>query len=155
LTISQTSKKILVSWIVVAIFCAISFLIPTGYYELYATFVSLLIFSLYIYTLKLFNEKFSDVESKLWMVPLAYSLMLLILSLSYSFPVQYLKAVEANIGTFEAFYYCLITLTTVGYGELHPAGYTGQILSASMALVGTAHMIMFISILVGNLKKNG
>jgi len=155
LKISQTSKKMMGSWIVVSIFCAISVWIPAGCYELYATFTSILIFSLYIYTLKLLNENFSDVESKLWMAPLLYSVILIIFSMLYGLPVMFLEAVKLNIGTFEAFYYCLITLTTVGYGELHPAGYSGQILSASMALVGTTHMIMFISILVSNLKKNG
>ena len=152
---SQTSIKNIGSWSVVLIFCAISVGIPAGYYEFYASFTSILIFSLYIYTLKLLNENFSDAESKLWMVPLLYSAILITFSMLYSLPVMFLEAVKLNIGIFEAFYYCLITLTTVGYGELHPAGYKGQILSASLALVGTTHMLLFISLLVSNLKKNG
>jgi potassium channel LctB len=155
LTISQTSKKNIGCWAVVLVFCAISAWIPAEYYKLYGTFVSVLIFSSYIYTLKLLNENFSDIESNLWMVPLLYSVILIIFSLFYCLPVMLLDGVKVNIGAFESFYYCLITLTTVGYGELHPSGYTGQILSSSMALVGTTHMIMFISILVSNLKKNG
>lgn len=152
--VSQTSKKNIGCWVVVLLFCTISAWIPAEYYKPYATFVSILIFSSYIYTLKLLKENFFDVESKLWMIPLLYSATLITFSLFYCLPVILFDAVKINIGIFEAFYYCLITLTTVGYGDLHPSGYTGQILSSSMALVGTTHMIMFISILVSNLKKN-
>lgn len=105
--------------------------------------------------MKLLNENLSDVESKLWIAPLLYSVILILMSMFYCIPVMLLDGVDGNFGTFESFYFCLITLTTVGYGEFHPSGYTGQILSSSMALVGTIHMIMFISILVSNLKKNG
>lgn len=153
--ISQTSKKNIGCWAVVLLFCTISAWIPAGYHDYYATFLGVLIFFSYIYNLKLLTENFSDVDSKLWITPLLYSATLTLFSLFYSLPVILLDAVKFNIGNFEAFYYCLITLTTVGYGELHPAGYKGQMLASSMALVGTTHMIMFISILVSNLKKNG
>lgn len=150
--ISKAGWKFILCWILVAAFSAVSVLLTAERYEIYATFLSVLIFSSYIYTLKLFIQNFSDLKDKLWVVPLIYSAMLVFLSIFFSMPVMWLEGTNIKTGIFEAFYYCLITLTTVGYGEFHPAGYRGQILSSSMALVGTTHMIMFISILVSNLR---
>lgn len=149
---SVTAWKLIICWILVALFCVISVLIAPSMRNFYATFLSVLIFCSYIYNLKLFNDNLSDAANKTWIVPLIYSLVLLLVSVFYSIPVRWLEGVKENFGVFESFYYCLITLTTVGYGEFHPSGYAGQVLSSSMAIVGTIHMIMFISILVSNLK---
>lgn len=152
--ISKALKKFAMCWLVVLVLSWASVFFPVTVYEYYATFISILIFCIYMYSLKLFSENFYDVASKVWMVPIVYALMLVIMSMAYSLPVVLLDGVKPNFGNFESFYYCLITLTTVGYGELYPSGYVGQILSSSMALVGTTHMIVFISILVSNLKND-
>jgi voltage-gated potassium channel len=39
---------------------------------------------------------------------------------------------------FEAFYMTLITLTTVGYGEVHPLSFHGRVFTSFLMLVGVA-----------------
>jgi hypothetical protein len=53
---------------------------------------------------------------------------------------------------FNAYYYTVMTLTTVGYGEFTPVGFNGKLLSIFTSVLGTAHMVIFISLILGKLK---
>jgi voltage-gated potassium channel len=150
--ISKALKKMLITWFVVLAFCSMSYFLS---YDFYAVFISVLIFSAYIFNLKLFDNNFTDKSEKLWAVPLLYCIVLILVSLVYAIPVLFFNAIKPSATAFESFYFCIITLTTVGYGELSPNNFSGQVLSISMALVGTVHMIMFISILISKLRKDG
>ena len=49
---------------------------------------------------------------------------------------------------FEGFYMTLMTLTTVGYGEVHPLSLLGRIVASSLMLGGVAAVFISIGILV-------
>lgn len=54
---------------------------------------------------------------------------------------------------FEGFYMTLMTLTTVGYGEVHPLSFSGRIVAASLMLGGVAAVFVSIGVLVDFIIK--
>jgi len=53
----------------------------------------------------------------------------------------------------DTLYFSLITMTTVGYGDLTPAGDVPKMLAASEALVGQMYLVTAVALLVGNLGR--
>ena len=155
-------KVLIIVWILVVSLSECSSNIKSmshEYVDAYGIFLGIVFLCAYIYTYKFILENFSDTHENQWLSLVLYSLLTILLALGYSIPVAELHAVKEGTKTkidmemFEASYYSLMTLTTVGYGEFHPSGKAGQALSASMSIVGTLNMITLISTLVGNLKK--
>jgi len=54
---------------------------------------------------------------------------------------------------FDAFYMTLMTLTTVGYGEVHPLSLGGRIIASSLMLGGVAIVFVSIGVLVDVIVK--
>jgi hypothetical protein len=54
----------------------------------------------------------------------------------------------------ETLYYSLITLTTVGYGDLTMRSEVTRIMSAMEALLGQIYLITAVALLVGNLGRS-
>ena len=54
---------------------------------------------------------------------------------------------------FEGFYMTLMTLTTVGYGEIHPLSLSGRILASALMLGGVAVVFISIGVLVDLIIK--
>lgn len=54
---------------------------------------------------------------------------------------------------FESFYMTLMTLTTVGYGELHPLSVGGRLVASALMMAGVATVFISIGILVDVLIK--
>jgi voltage-gated potassium channel len=54
---------------------------------------------------------------------------------------------------FEGFYMTLMTLTTVGYGEVHPLSMAGRIVAAALMLGGVAAVFISIGVLVDMIIK--
>ena len=54
---------------------------------------------------------------------------------------------------FDAFYMTLMTLTTVGYGEVHPLSLAGRIVASSLMMGGVATVFVSIGILVDMIIK--
>src|SRR6188508_2449721 len=54
---------------------------------------------------------------------------------------------------FEGFYMTLMTLTTVGYGEIHPLSFSGRILASALMLGGVAMVFISIGVLVDIIIK--
>jgi voltage-gated potassium channel len=54
---------------------------------------------------------------------------------------------------FEGFYMTLMTLTTVGYGEVHPLSFSGRIVAAALMLGGVATVFISIGVLVDFIIK--
>ena len=53
----------------------------------------------------------------------------------------------------ELLYFSLVTLTTLGYGDITPLGAVARIWSALEALVGTLYLAVLISRLVGIYRR--
>jgi voltage-gated potassium channel len=54
---------------------------------------------------------------------------------------------------FDAFYMALITLTTVGYGEVHPLSFHGRMFASFLMLVGVATVFVSFAILGDTLLR--
>ena len=56
----------------------------------------------------------------------------------------------------DAFYFSVITVTTVGYGDIHPVTHIGKIFTAIYALVGQGLLISLLAIIHSkrNQKRN-
>lgn len=54
---------------------------------------------------------------------------------------------------FDAFYMALITLTTVGYGEIHPLSFHGRLFASFLMLVGVATVFVSFAILGDTLLR--
>jgi voltage-gated potassium channel len=54
---------------------------------------------------------------------------------------------------FDAFYMALITLTTVGYGEIHPLSFPGRVFASFLMLVGVATVFVSFAILGDTLLR--
>jgi hypothetical protein len=46
----------------------------------------------------------------------------------------------------EAFYFCVATLTTVGYGDLHPTSDASRLFTAFYALAGVGFILTFVTV---------
>ena len=54
---------------------------------------------------------------------------------------------------FDAFYMALMTLTTVGYGEIHPLSFRGRLFASFLMLVGVATVFISFAILGDTLLR--
>jgi len=54
---------------------------------------------------------------------------------------------------FDAFYMALMTLTTVGYGEVHPLSFPGRVFASFLMLVGVASVLVSFAILGDTLLR--
>src|SRR3981081_2941359 len=54
----------------------------------------------------------------------------------------------------DAFYMTIITISTVGYGEVHPRGAPGRIFSMALIMVGVATMLYGIGVFAEALADN-
>src|SRR5215813_8370731 len=54
---------------------------------------------------------------------------------------------------FDSFYMTLITLTTVGYGEVHPLSHDGRVFASALMLVGVTTLFVSIAILGESLLR--
>ena len=54
---------------------------------------------------------------------------------------------------FDAFYMTLMTLTTVGYGEVHPLSFPGRVFASFLMLVGVASVLVSFAILGDTLLR--
>ncbi|WP_162097776.1 potassium channel family protein, partial [Vibrio anguillarum] len=89
------------------------------------------------------------------MVPTIYITMLVIVGVLFSTILLGMNSflnTGKYIPAFKYFYYCIISLTSVGYGDLSPGNDADRIVAIAMSLVGTLHMIIFISVIVSKLN---
>ncbi len=121
----------------------------------YALVSSVLIIAHYIYIVFRLETTLSKAHRfDMLMVPFIYMLMLVIIATLFSISLTSINSfldTGKSISSFDYFYYCMISLTSVGYGDLSPGTTADKIFAISMSLLGTLHMVMFISVVVGKL----
>ncbi|EKO3573721.1 two pore domain potassium channel family protein [Vibrio metschnikovii] len=62
---------------------------------------------------------------------------------------------DGNVkNAFDAIYFGIISLTSVGYGDIHPINTVGKIISITMSILGSIHMIMFIALVLDRITDN-
>jgi Ion channel len=62
---------------------------------------------------------------------------------------------EHSLGSFDAFYFSFITLSTVGYGDITPMTHIARTLAMTEAMTGTLYMAVLISRLVALYTSQG
>ena len=94
-------------------------------------------------TLKLFQTFFSILRKEEMRALL--SVMLITLTIG-TFCFSFLE----KVSLFDSFYWSFITLTTIGFGDIHPVTVLGKLFTILYATFGLGIMSIFISILVKN-----
>ena len=112
----------------------------------------------YIWFLNFLRKYLNEEKDRFWLVPVMYSFMVIVIAGLFSLLVGdigrlYLAEKMTGDVWLIHFYYCVMSLTTVGYGDVRPIGESGYILSIYMSLIGTVHMLMFIVMLMEKLKQ--
>lgn len=82
--------------------------------------------------------------------PIVYARLFLVLIPLYAvaftlLPDSSLQLNNDNSGFFSYFYFSVITITTVGYGDITPVGNLGQLLAASESLLGIILIGLFLN----------
>lgn len=101
----------------------------------------------------------SDLFSK----PRSYKRSMLLLFLNYveiifAFAVLYSCGNYLNkpfINSFDAIYFSIITLSTIGYGEFYPVTLVGKILASSQAILFLFFAILFLNFFTTKIKGKG
>jgi len=56
---------------------------------------------------------------------------------------------DRTVASHEFMYFSLVSITTVGYGDLTPNGPVGQLVATSEAVIGQVYLVTFVAMLVG------
>ena len=75
----------------------------------------------------------------------AYRILELIQPGSFSAP----QALNPGSGDFSFLYYSLVTLTTLGYGDITPATTAAKVFSSLEAVIGQLYLVITVAWLVG------
>ena len=81
----------------------------------------------------------------------------LLIAIAYCYLYLYVDAVTDNdffgeeraVGSWEFMYFSLVTITTLGYGDLSPDTAVGGLLATSEAVLGQVYLVTFVAMVVG------
>jgi hypothetical protein len=81
----------------------------------------------------------------------------LLIAIAFSFLFSFLDGVfddgffrgDEPIASDDFMYFSLVTITTVGYGDLAPSAPIGRLLATSEAVIGQVYLVTFVAMLVG------
>lgn len=81
----------------------------------------------------------------------------LLIAIAYCYLYLYVDAVtgesffaqERAIASWEFMYFSLVTITTLGYGDLSPDSSVGGLLATSEAVLGQVYLVTFVAMVVG------
>ena len=104
-----------------------------------------------------FIDKFlKATRAEFWKIPLLYVSLTVYLAMVF---VMVLTQFEVSLhdtkvmGTYDYLYFAIITLTSVGYGDLTPQNDIGQQISIAMALIGSGHMLVSVALLLDKINQ--
>jgi voltage-gated potassium channel len=92
-------------------------------------------------------------RDKKYEITLLSMIVLMALAISSAMFYQYEYANDKIHSYFDAFYWAVITMGTVGYGDITPDTYTGKVISIILVFVGLSILAMFTSIITTGLEK--
>ncbi|HHF2903022.1 TPA: potassium channel family protein [Vibrio diabolicus] len=153
----NNTKKLLFVFVVFAVAYGVSLYFMDSWGTVGPTVIGVSILAVYVYLISYLYFNLEVQSHHFWQVPVFY--VFLMIAISYAFvPVLYEYkesfAPEMILDDFDAFYFAVITLTSVGYGEVHPIDNQGKVISISMALIGSIHMIIFVALLFERFMKS-
>jgi len=101
------------------------------------------------YTYSLHTEFSTIAHSGMLKLVILYTsvtLLIIIIYASYYFLFDLVTGENWTADFHNAVYFSVVTFTTLGFGEFVPGNTTGKYIVASEAIIGTLHMITFISV---------
>tara|TARA_R110002012_G_scaffold244793_1_gene419759 strand:- start:716 stop:1174 length:459 start_codon:yes stop_codon:yes gene_type:complete len=119
--------------------------------------ISLLVIGASYLLIIYFIDKLLEAHRKqYWQVPILYCALTLYLSMLFVV-VMKISDVKINISdlptTFDYLYFAVISMTSVGYGDVTATTEIGKKISIAMALLGSAHMLVSVTLFIDKLKK--
>lgn len=69
--------------------------------------------------------------------------------------IEFSKENASRPDFWDSIYFSAVTLTTLGFGDIHPASLVGRIVVGLEAIIGYALAIIFVSILVSRIVRRG
>lgn len=97
--------------------------------------------------------KLSDKNTKDFSVALRLLLFISIIQGAICFVCAFLLAHYEKLSLFDSFYLILITLTTVGYGDLYPVTTGGKVIIIFLLFTGIGYVWLALSVLVATLVE--
>lgn len=111
-----------------------------------------MIFVGYMLSLKELKSELVIKEHQVWHIPFLYAVFIMFLACAFTTIIIGLGFLNER-EFIKVLYFCVMTLTTVGYGDISPYNPAGYVISISMSLIGTLHMIMFIGVILAKLQE--
>lgn len=141
------------------LFCGLLGLLPHSWDMIWAIIGVILVTMYYIWFLRYIIVGIESSGDKMWMLPILYICLTVLIAMMFATLVLGVDGItimgvdSIKEEMFVTFYYCLMTITTVGYGDISPTTNIGYLLSMAMSLIGTANMICFIALIMEKLTS--
>jgi hypothetical protein len=146
--------KLTTYWAISIIPIAINSALLSYFNTISALIISMLIFTSYMLTIKIISRKVSDINTdNLWQAGFLYIASAILLSIVFVISLTNSNAIPGTESFIDIFYFCIVTLTTLGYGDMTPKGDYAKIIACAMSLIGTTNMIILIAVVSAKLKS--
>ena len=138
----------------VLVICLVSWNISHGFYIsiLFAIPQILTILTMQLGTL-LFSKHFMAAERSILFAMVNYVECILLFSLIYlAMPYQFNKPINESIE--KALYYSMVTITTLGYGDIEPICWMSRMVSGIESIVGIFFIALIVGFFLNHLSEN-
>lgn len=141
-------------------FLCVAFFIPRLWESATAGSASCLtIVAAYLCTVMLMHKKLKDQPHRTPLLIVLFFAVSVVLCILFAWityrcaPIE-LKSISEEDKKIEAFYYSVITFTTLGYGDHYPVGSFGRLFASVVALIGVTHAVAFVGLLIEQVSSS-
>jgi voltage-gated potassium channel len=95
-------------------------------------------------------------RKQFWQVPLIYAALTFYLAALFVTSMSFLHIPLIDVPnptSFDYLYFSIITMTSVGYGDLTPISEKGKIVSLAMSIIGSGHMLVSVVLFIDKVKS--
>lgn len=104
-----------------------------------------------------FIDKYIQAHRKqFWQVPLIYAALTFYLAVLFTGTMILLEVPLKDIPyptDFDYLYFSIITMTSVGYGDVTPVSEVGKIISIAISIIGSGHMLVSVTLFIDKVKN--
>lgn len=125
----------------------------------YFDFVILSLISIgcsYLAIIYLIDKHLEAHRKQFWQVPLIYAALTFYLAALFVTSMSFLHIPLIDVPnptSFDYLYFSIITMTSVGYGDLTPISEKGKIVSLAMSIIGSGHMLVSVVLFIDKVKS--
>ncbi|EIU6780227.1 two pore domain potassium channel family protein [Vibrio parahaemolyticus] len=110
----------------------------------------------YVVLILLIDRTLKVNKYEFWLIPLVYLATTVYIAVLFTIALTHINASlhkEITPTAFDYFYFSVISLTSVGYGDFTPQSVSEKLVAITMALVGTAHMVVFVALIMSKISE--